>query len=41
MAGLYPGDAIIEVDGQNVKYAPVEEVVRAITEHARENEEEW
>lgn len=41
MAGLYPGDAIIEVDGKNVKYAPVEEVVKTITEHALENEEEW
>ena len=30
MAGLYPGDAIVEVNGVDVKYAPVEEVVDAI-----------
>ena len=32
MAGLYPGDAIVEVNGKDVKYAPVEEVVKVIQE---------
>lgn len=31
MGGLYPGDAIIEVNGVNVRYAPVEEVVGKIS----------
>ena len=30
MAGLYPGDAIVEVNGVDVKYAPVESVVAEI-----------
>ena len=29
--GLFPGDAILEVNGEGVKYAPVEKVVAAIT----------
>ena len=29
--GCFPGDAIVEVNGQRVKYAPVEKVVEAIT----------
>ena len=37
MAGLFPGDAIVEVDRVNVKYAPVEEVVSAISERSRGN----
>ena len=35
LAGLYPGDAIIEVNGELVKYAPVEKVVEAIQVGAR------
>ncbi len=38
LAGLYPGDAIIEVNGVDVKYAPVEEVVRKIQEGAETGE---
>ncbi len=34
LAGLYPGDAIIEVNGVDVKYAPVEDVVKRIHEGA-------
>ncbi len=34
LAGLYPGDTIIEVNGVDVKYAPVEEVVKGIHEGA-------
>ncbi len=30
MAGLYPGDTIVEVNGMDVRYAPVEDVVEAI-----------
>lgn len=38
MAGLYPGDAIVEVNGQDVKYAPVESVVDAIQKGGRDGE---
>ena len=31
LSGLFPGDAILEVNGERVKYAPVEKVVEAIT----------
>ena len=31
LLGLFPGDAILEVNGERVKYAPVEKVVEAIT----------
>ena len=31
MGGLYPGDAIMEVNGVSVRYAPVEEVVQKIS----------
>ena len=34
MAGLYPGDAIVEVNEEDVKYAPVENVVEAIQKGA-------
>ena len=30
MAGLYPGDAIIAINGENVKYSPITEVYEAI-----------
>jgi C-terminal processing protease CtpA/Prc len=30
MAGLYPGDAIVAINGQNVKYSPIDEVYEAI-----------
>ena len=39
MAGLYPGDAIIEVDGENVRYAPVEDVVGKIMDVPRNRKE--
>lgn len=38
MAGLYPGDAIVEVNGVDVKYAPVEKVVEAIQKGAKDGE---
>ena len=38
LAGLYPGDTIIEVNGVDMKYAPVENVVKAIQEGARKME---
>lgn len=38
MAGLYPGDAIVEVNGVNVKYAPVENVVEEIQKGAKSGE---
>lgn len=38
MAGLYPGDTIVEVNGKNVKYAPVEDVVMAIQEGGKRGE---
>ena len=28
---LFPGDTILEVNGERVKYSPVEKVVEAIT----------
>ena len=31
LSGLFPGDAILGVNGERVKYAPVEKVVEAIT----------
>ena len=31
LSGLFPGDAILEVNDERVKYAPVEKVVEAIT----------
>ena len=31
LLGLFPGDAILEVNGERVQYAPVEKVVEAIT----------
>ena len=31
LSGLFPGDTILEVNGERVKYAPVEKVVEAIT----------
>ena len=31
LSGLFPGDAILEVNGERVKYALVEKVVEAIT----------
>ena len=31
LSELFPGDAILEVNGERVKYAPVEKVVEAIT----------
>ena len=31
LSGLFPGDTILEVNGERVKYAPVEKVVDAIT----------
>ena len=31
VSGLFPGDTILEVNGERVKYAPVEKVVEAIT----------
>ena len=34
LAGLYPGDAIVEVGGVDVKYAPVDTVVEAIRKGA-------
>ena len=30
-SGLFPGDTILEVNGERVKYAPVEKVVETIT----------
>ena len=30
LSELFPGDAILEVNGERVKYAPVEKVVEAI-----------
>jgi len=30
LAGLYPGDAIVEVNGKDIKYAHVDDVVAAI-----------
>ena len=36
MAGLYPGDTIVEVNGVDVKYAPVESVVGAIQEGSKD-----
>ena len=38
LAGLYPGDTIIEVNGVDMKYTPVENVVKAIQEGARKME---
>lgn len=38
MAGLYPGDALVEVNGEDVKYAPVEKVVDAIQKGGKEGE---
>ena len=38
MAGLYPGDAIVEVNGVDVKYAPVESVVDEIQKGAKAGE---
>lgn len=38
MAGLYPGDTIVEVNGMDVKYAPVENVVEAIQEGGKSGE---
>ena len=38
MAGLYPGDAIVEVNGVSVKYAPVESVVEEIQKGAKTGE---
>ena len=37
MAGLYPGDSILEVNGQDVKYAPVEDVVEVIMGVSKSN----
>ena len=31
LSGLFPGDAIMEVNGERVKYAPAEKVVETIT----------
>ena len=31
LSGLFPGDTILEVNGERVKYAPVEKVMEAIT----------
>ena len=36
---LFPGDAILEVNGERVKYAPVEKVVEAITRVPPDNSE--
>ena len=30
MAGLYPGDAIVAINGENVKYAPINEIYKSI-----------
>ena len=30
MAGLYPGDAIVAINGENVKYSPIKKVYEAI-----------
>ena len=38
MAGLYPGDAIVEVNGVDVKYAPVESVVEEIQKGSKTGE---
>lgn len=38
MAGLYPGDAIVEVNSVDVKYAPVENVVEAIQAEGKDGE---
>ena len=34
MAGLYPGDAIVEVNGVDVKYSPMDSIVDAIRKEA-------
>ena len=39
LSGLFPGDAILEVNGERVKYAPVEKVVEAITRVAPDSGE--
>lgn len=34
LAGLYPGDAIVEVNGVDVKYVPMDNIVDAIKKEA-------
>ena len=34
LAGLYPGDAIVEVNGLDVKYSPMDFIVEAIKKEA-------
>ena len=40
MAGLYPGDAIVAINGENVKYSPIDEVYEAI-KNASKGSKRW